>query len=99
MKTKFIPAIVMLSAGFLDCILAIHYGLGMYEFLIQLLIVLVAFFVIGDVIRFLLEKSMITMADKQEEPENGESAQEGEPEGDASVSEMENIESKDEQES
>lgn len=103
MKIKFVPIIMMLSAGLIDCILGIYYHLGMYEFLIQLLIVLVTFYFMGDVIRFLWIKFMVTMEEEasvSEKSDNGGNPEEGgEETGEgASRETMENIESDDMQE-
>ena len=98
MKVKFVPIIMMLSVGLIDCILGIYYRLGMYKFLIQLLIVLVIFYVIGDVIRFLWIRFMGTMEDESsvsEKLNHAENPEEsvGETGEDAFRESMENIES------
>jgi flagellar biosynthesis/type III secretory pathway M-ring protein FliF/YscJ len=67
MKTNHIPAIVMLSAGFIVCICNIHKSVSLFEFTRQLLIVLVVFLVIGFVVKVVLDRAMAAMADKKEE--------------------------------
>jgi large-conductance mechanosensitive channel len=67
MKTNHIPAIVMLSAGFIVCIFNIRKSVSLFEFTRQLLIVLVVFLIIGGVVKFILDKAMTAMADKTEE--------------------------------
>jgi large-conductance mechanosensitive channel len=67
MKTNHIPAIVMLSAGFIVCICNIRKSVSLFEFTRQLLIVLVIFLIIGFVVKFILDKAMTAMADKKEE--------------------------------
>lgn len=75
MKTNFIPALIMLCAGFVDCLLAIRNRLSLREFTIELLIVLVVFYVIGIVVRFVLDKFFGTMTiDGTEEDEESEEA-------------------------
>ncbi len=103
MKIKFVPIIMMLSAGLIDCILGIYYHLGIYEYLIQLLIVLVVFYFIGDMIRFLWMKFMVPKeedADASEETAGADNPEEGqEPsEGENFRETMENIESEEVQE-
>jgi F0F1-type ATP synthase assembly protein I len=85
MKTNHIPAIVMLSAGFIVCICNIRKSVSLFEFTRQLLIVLVIFLIIGFVVKLILDKVMTVMADKKEEDTNGE--------GEESVSEQ--VETKD----
>lgn len=72
MKTNYIPAIVMLSAGFIDCLFAIYQHLSLMEFTRQLLLVLVVFLVLGCVVKIVLDKTMVIMADKEETSEEEE---------------------------
>jgi large-conductance mechanosensitive channel len=72
MKTNHIPAIIMLSAGFIVCICNIRKSVSLFEFTRQLLIVLVIFLIIGFVVKLILDKLMTVMADKKEEDTNGE---------------------------
>jgi hypothetical protein len=67
MKTNHIPAIIMLSAGFIVCICNIRKSVSLFEFTRQLLIVLVVFWIIGLVVKAVLDKGMAAMADKKEE--------------------------------
>lgn len=62
MKTNYLPALIMLCAGFVDCLLAIRNHLGLRNFIIELLAVLVIFYVIGIVIKFVLDKNFKAMA-------------------------------------
>lgn len=69
MKTRYIPAIVMLCAGFIYCVLSIRKSLGLLEFTKGLLLVLVIFLVIGGVVKVILDKAMKALEDKKvEEP-------------------------------
>jgi large-conductance mechanosensitive channel len=72
MKTNHIPAIIMLSAGFIVCICNIRKSVSLFEFTRQLLIVLVVFLIIGFVVKLILDKVMNVMADKNEEDTNEE---------------------------
>ena len=47
MKTNYIPAIIMLSAGAVNSIIGIMNHQELKEFTIQLLIVLIVFYIIG----------------------------------------------------
>ncbi|MBQ3560029.1 MAG: hypothetical protein IJA07_10990 [Agathobacter sp.] len=69
MKTKDIPAIVMLLAGGVYCLLGILYQIPLMDFLVQLLIVLLVFWMIGGIIRMLLDKFMGEIEDKTKEEE------------------------------
>ena len=81
MKTKEIPAIVMLLAGGVYCLLGIYYQIPLMEFSVQLLIVLLVFWIFGGIVRMFLDKFMGEIEDKTEEEEE---ETEGDAEGDAS---------------
>ena len=105
MKTNSVPAIIMLVAGLIDSILSIYYRLPFLRFMEQLLIVLIIFYVIGIIVKIVLDRNFKDMDDeeKNEEDEPEDAAQteqdaEGEEvapgqEGDVSEKEMENIDS------
>lgn len=67
MKKKYIPAVITLTAGLLDCLLSIGKGMTNTEYVRQLLIVLVVFFILGLVVRTLVEKGLGVLSDKKEE--------------------------------
>ncbi len=69
MKTNYVPAIVMLLAGLIDCIIAIQNHMLFQEFLIQLIIVLIVFLIIGQVIRMILNHYVIIEEVKDENEE------------------------------
>ena len=71
MKTKEIPTIVMLIAGGIYCLLGIFYQISLMDFLVQLLIVLFVFWILGGIIRVILDRFMGEIGDKAEEEENG----------------------------
>jgi large-conductance mechanosensitive channel len=69
MKTKYIPAIIMLAAGLVACLVMIRSGVSNQEFIRILLIVLVLFLIIGWVVRFILEILLKKMEPQQEADE------------------------------
>lgn len=72
MKTNYVPAIVMLLAGVIDCIIAIQNHMLFRDFLIQLIIVLIVFLFIGQIIRSVLNHYVIIEEMKNDESEDGE---------------------------
>ena len=58
MKTDNVPALVMLSAGALYCLIGIRNGIEFTQFMTQLLMVLIIFLIIGSILRAVLDKSM-----------------------------------------
>ncbi len=78
MKTKPIPAIVMLVAGFVTCIMSIRYHLELKEFTKTLLLVLIVFYLLGIVVKIILDKNFPQMSkEEQEETTEEEETQEG----------------------
>lgn len=57
MKTKQVPAIVMLIAGFFTCIVSIFQHMEVGQFLKLLFIVLVSFYILGCVIKIILDRN------------------------------------------
>ena len=55
MKTKGVPAVIMLTAGFIDCLLGIYNHLTLMEFTKELLIVLILFYIVGSVVKIVLD--------------------------------------------
>jgi flagellar biosynthesis/type III secretory pathway M-ring protein FliF/YscJ len=79
MKTKTIPAIIMLLAGFIACISGIMSHMDIADFMKMLLLVLVIFYVIGCVAMFVLDMMINPKKpkdDKDEDQDKGE-AQDG----------------------
>lgn len=85
MKTKAVPAIVMLSGGFIACIIGMINHLDAVAYTKMLLIVLVIFYILGCIIKVILDKNFPEMQEEEneEELEDGENLE----------SEKENIES------
>ncbi len=93
MKTKEIPAMVMLLAGGVYCLLGIYFKIPLINFLVQLLIVLLIFWIFGGIVRMVLDKFMGEVEDKtnKEEEETEEGASEEETEEKDDSEEEENV--------
>ena len=63
MKTNGVPAIVMLLAGFTDCIIAIRTHMTLGSFTRQLFLVLLIFYVIGCMVKLILDRNIDKMED------------------------------------
>ena len=63
MKTKPVPAIIMLTAGFVTCIVGIvqHYSFGTY--VKTLFLVLIGFYLLGCIVKLVLDKGFRVMDD------------------------------------
>ena len=66
MKTNNVPALVMLSAGLVDCVIAIKMGQPLRPFTRQFLLVLIIFYILGSIIRVILDRSFQDMDDLEE---------------------------------
>lgn len=89
MKTNGVPAIIMLAAGFIDCVIAILTAHVTLEFYKTALLVLVLFYVIGCVVKMIIDRNFKDMEDDQNGEETEESKEEQEAE---SSEEQENTE-------
>lgn len=83
MKRNYIPAFIMLLAGFITCILGLYYRYGTVRLLLTLFIVLVCFFILGCFVKslvchFIPEKTEEEEEDKAEGEEEEEETKEGE---------------------
>lgn len=67
MRTNYVPAIIMLLAGLVDCIMSIYYKLDLFSFTKRLLLVLVIFYILGIVIKIVIDKNMNVMEDTEAE--------------------------------
>lgn len=83
MRTRYIPAGVMLIAGAVTCIISIVKGQDIVKSLTTLLIVLILFYVIGLITKFFVEKILrdfkeikVVEGDKQADTEEKEESQE-----------------------
>lgn len=75
MKTNYVPAIVMLLAGAVYCLFGIRAGVPLMDFTVQLLIVLLIFYVLGVIVRLVLDKFMGDIGVKTDTEENTESTE------------------------
>lgn len=82
MKKRFIPAFITLTAGLIDCLLTVGRGMTNVEFVRQLLIVLVIFFILGLLVRFLVEKGLQLLEDKEKNKVDEAGLEQSEPEQD-----------------
>ena len=69
MKTNGVSAIIMLLAGGVYCLLGIFYQMPLMDFLVQLLLVLLVFWILGGIVRMVLDRFMGAVADKAKEEE------------------------------
>ena len=92
MNTKYIPAIVMLIGGLIDCIFAIINHLNLFDFTLELLIVLVVFLVIGECVRYVLDRNLNDFSDKNEEDDE-EMDEDDEEYGEDDEDEADNVDS------
>ena len=63
MRTNYVPALVMLTAGFIACVIAIKTGQPLGTFVRQLLLVLILFYILGGVIKLILDRNFGEMDD------------------------------------
>ena len=68
MKTKYIPAIIMLAAGLIRAIAGVFYRQDIKDFLWSILIVMVIFYIIGSVVKVVLDKQVV-VEEEEKEPE------------------------------
>ena len=87
MKTKSIPAIVMLAAGFVTCVAGILTHMESIRFFKILIAVLIIFYIIGCVAKVIIDRNFKEMEEEttdgnavSEEETDGESEGEEEPE-------------------
>ena len=72
MKRKAIPAIVMLFGGFCSCVIGILNHMDSAAYIKMLFIVLVVFYVLGCVVKIIIDKNFPEMAEKEEATEDDE---------------------------
>ena len=82
MKTKDVPAIIMLLAGGVYCLFGILYKIPLMDFLIQLLTILLIFWVFGGIVKMVLDHFMGEIEVKQEENDS-KSSEDKEAEGES----------------
>lgn len=67
MKTRGIPAVIMLLAGFVTCIIGIAQQMDTAQFMKTLFVVLIVFYILGCVIKIILDKNFKDMDEPEEE--------------------------------
>lgn len=67
MKTKTVPAIIMLIGGFITCVIGILNHQDTATFVRNLFIVLIVFYVFGCIIKIILDKNFPLMQEKDTE--------------------------------
>lgn len=90
MKTKSIPAIIMLTAGCIACIVGITGYMETERFMKMLFVVLIVFYFLGCVVKMILDKNFQEM--KEETTEGDETLEEeaGEESDDEQKEQVEN---------
>lgn len=77
MKTKTIPVIIMLIAGALACVLGFVYHYETTEFFTMVLTVLIVFYVLGCIVKIIIDKNFPVEETKEsEETEKSEEMKE-----------------------
>lgn len=76
MKTKPIPAIIMLIAGFIACLAGMNAHMEVADFLKMLLFVLIVFYILGCIVKQIIDKNFMEML--EEETTDGEETKEEE---------------------
>ena len=91
MKTKHIPALVTLLAGAVAALLMWLWKVDFFRFTRNLLIVLVVFYILGSVVKLVLDRNF---KDMEEEAKEGDEAAAGEESGEEASTE--NVDTEDE---
>ena len=101
MKTKQVPAIVMLTAGLIVCVISIAQHMEFGEFVTTLFLVLICFYILGCVAKVILDKNFAEETEETDEAEGTEEENEQDKEAedtDKKKKKEENIESDGEEE-
>ena len=67
MKTKSIPAIIMLVAGAMACVLGFVYRYESTQFFTMVFTVLIVFYMLGCIVKIIIDKNFPVESDKNEE--------------------------------
>lgn len=81
-RTKYIPAIVMLTAGFVVCIVTFLNDFSLKGALMAILFTMVGFLILGYIIKFLVNKFIVIplLEEAEKAAKEAQEASEGEPE-------------------
>ena len=77
MKTNAVPAVIMLTAGLLDCILSLYEHMSFFQFTKRLLIVLVAFYILGCAVKIVLDMNFKDEEEQEETEQEDMQEEEG----------------------
>lgn len=94
MKTKSVPAIIMLTAGFIACIAGMYAHMEVAGFMKMLLIVLIVFYILGCIVKMILDKNFAEVP--EEETTDGEEVQSDEEASESEAEDEEQASSEDE---
>ena len=72
MKTKYIPALVMLLAGLVNCLYTMLSGMSLLDFTKRLLIVLIIFYIIGVVVKIVIDMNFKDLDDDNQKKQSEE---------------------------
>lgn len=75
MKTKTLPAIIMLLAGFIACMAGMNAHMEVADFMKMLFIVLIIFYILGCIVKAIIDKNFVEV---QEETTDGDKTEEEE---------------------
>lgn len=89
MKTKQIPAIIMLVAGFIACMAGMNAHMEVADFLKMLLIVLVVFYALGCIVKQIVDKNFVEIQEETTDGEETEDAEDSEADEEAETEEEE----------
>lgn len=76
-RTRYVPALIMLTAGFITCISTIIHDYTTEEILLITTGVMTVFLIVGLIVRFIID-TYIVVKDEPEEEENKEDSEEKE---------------------
>lgn len=80
MKTKQIPVLIALAAGLITCIVSFLNQVEMGRFVRNLCLAVVIFYILGCIVKLILDKNF-PVVDKEEEPEEEEQQEQEEEAG------------------
>lgn len=86
-KFRNLPAFLTLLSGFITSVIAIVCKFDLVRMLWTLVVIMVIFFVIGLIIRYILDKALVIPEPEEEKKEGEEENKEGLAEGDSQAAE------------
>ncbi len=79
MEDRYIPAIIMLVAGLVTSIMCLVKGIGIIRSLIIILVVLIIFYLVGRIVKFVITKTLqeqfVILEEKEERVAEAEETQ------------------------